>query len=83
MKARAALIAGSSHCEASARLIHDLDDCTAALATAIWYERVPSNSNISNLLSRGDVPIALDGFPASLEDLVSSEVSDRIMAKLL
>ena len=79
--AKDALILGTSSSEWSSRAVRRTRSFCAELAAAVWYERVPSPSNIADWPSRGDVesllalgarrvlPLSVSGLHIEFHDL--------------
>jgi len=60
--ARHALVAASSPNPWSAKLVEAIVDCDLADGALLWYERVPSASNVADAPSRGKWPEQLPGW---------------------
>ena len=79
--AKDALVLGSSRSDWSAQAVRRTRLLCAELSAAVWYERVPSPSNIADWPSRGDTasllalgarrvaPVALSDFQIGFSDL--------------
>ena len=62
--AKCALVKGGSAAQDVATICGDVCAAEIALAAVLYWERVPSSSNISDAPSRGARPVALPGLPS-------------------
>ena len=65
--AKAALIDGTSDAERSSRIVASVDGVIAEVGACVWYDRVPSASNLADAPSRGEAPVGLPGWQAPTE----------------
>ena len=79
---KAALVAGASCNATSAGIVADVDDTAAALGARLYYERVPSPSNLADPPSRGRPPPQVPGWPAATEVPVPKQLHLRLLLLL-
>ena len=64
---RACLVTGTARERINSELVQAVCALEIELRSLVWYERVPSASNLADAPSRGSPPAPLPGWPAAVQ----------------